>query len=60
VFGMNDLELKVLGEFIEYKNRCVERIQTLEVNLLTIMKGQWQVKNLKEFFSKDINEDARL
>jgi hypothetical protein len=41
VFGADEWELRVLDDFIAYKERCVERLQNVEKNLQAIDETRW-------------------
>jgi hypothetical protein len=60
LFGADDRELKALGEFIAYKEKCVERIQHVEENLQAIEEARWLIKYLKNFPLQDRSENAKL
>ena len=49
LFGADERELKALGKFIAYKEKCVKRTQHVEENLHAIEKVQWLIKYLKNF-----------
>jgi hypothetical protein len=41
IFGTDEQELRVLDDFIAYKERCVERLQNVEKNLQAIDETHW-------------------
>jgi hypothetical protein len=49
VFGADERELRVLDDFIAYKERCVERLQ----NVQAIDETRWLKQYLKEFPTGD-------
>jgi hypothetical protein len=49
VFGADERELRVLDDFIAYKERCVERLHNVEKNLQAIDETRWLKQYLKEF-----------
>jgi hypothetical protein len=53
VFGADERELRVLDDFIAYKERCVERLQNVVKNLQAIDETRWLKQYLKEFPTGD-------
>ena len=57
VYAADERELKALDEFIAYKEKCVERMQYVEKNLVAIEEAQSLKDYLKEFPNKDRSEE---
>jgi hypothetical protein len=57
VHRAEERELKALNKFIEYKMRCVERLQNVEKNLEEIEEIEWLKEYLEHF--PDANREAQ-
>jgi hypothetical protein len=49
VFRADEQDLRVLDDFIAYKERCMERLQNVEKNLQAIEETRWLKQYLEDF-----------